>query len=141
MRKQLMKNQAASLRKMISQAEYQGEFEQVFKFTIDSVIDDKFRIIISNSKEPVRGHLEAKFLARFDMWRDPPKIEIAEKKEAFKRYGIRSGQIKETKVFLKYPHSQRAVEITEFVREESKNHYLPLLKREHSRILKRETQK
>lgn len=136
MKKRLMAAQKANLQKYLSHEFPVNEFDEVYKFTIDSVIDDKFRVLISKSKDPVPRLIQAEALANFEMWKEDG-IVTDEKRNAYKKYGIRSNQIEETKVFIKFLDSPKALEITEFVRQESKNHYLPLLKREHTRKIER----
>jgi hypothetical protein len=112
----------------------------VTKFTIDSVINDKFRLIVSELKEPLLLNSEmlkkknedfGKKLANFNLWKRIGS-EAVSLKDAFSRIGVKKPDIKEGKVFVRFENE--TFEITEYVREAVKNHYLPLLKRESYQI-------
>ena len=112
----------------------------VTKFTIDSVINNKFRLIVSKLKKPLLINPEmfkekeknfSRKLAKFDIWKRE-KSEAVLLEDAFSRLGVRKSKIKEGKVFVRFENE--TFEITEYVREEVKNHYLPLLKRESYQI-------
>ena len=112
----------------------------VTKFTIDSVINNKFRLIVAKLKKPLLINPEmfkekeknfSRKLAKFDIWKRE-KSEAVLLEDAFSRLGVRKSKIKEGKVFVRFENE--TFEITEYVREEVKNHYLPLLKRESYQI-------
>lgn len=71
------------------------------KFTIDSVINNKFRLLISKSKEPILRRQElfeskgflGKQLAKFDFWEDSEE-QIILLEETPSKIGIRKDQIK-----------------------------------------------
>jgi hypothetical protein len=103
--------------------------DRVWKYVVDSVIDDKFRLLTSVTKEPLPRTSNIEELSSFEIW-DEYSSEIVELRNAFRRIGVRADRIREGKVFLRF--GNKSFEITEFVRQESKNHYVPLLEREHT---------
>lgn len=113
---------------------------EVTKFTIDSVVNNAFRLIICKLKEPLFINSEmfkekkkkfSKEFAKFDIWKRTGTEEVL-LKDAFSRLGVKKPKIKEGKVFVKFEN--KTFEITEYVRQVVKNHYLPLLKRESYQI-------
>lgn len=118
----------------------QVQGEEVFsaaKYVIDSVYEDKFRVLVSRQKEPIPKSAGVKGLARFDVWEPVEEDEfmIREKRRAFSEFGIRADQVEEGRVFVRIPADgkAKALEITEFVRDESKSQYLALVKKERTR--------
>lgn len=144
MKKKLMIKQEAKIvrfmKKSFSVAPSLKLGTNVTKFTIDSVINDKFRLIISELKEPLlfssemlkeKNQIFGKKLANFNLWKRIGS-EAVTLKDAFSRIGVRKTNIKEGKVFVRFENE--TFEITEYVREAVKNHYLPLLERESYQI-------
>lgn len=129
MKERLMRQQRSRVENFLQREVETEVIERAWKFVIDSVIDDKFRLLTSVSKEPIPKTSKIEELATFEIW-DEYGSEIVETKNAFSRLGVRASEIRETKVFVRF--GNKTFEITEFVRQESKNHYLPLLKREHT---------
>ena len=101
--------------------------ENAQKFVIDSVYDGKFRLVISKTSRSFPKNITSKDLAKFENW-NTEKSEIIKKEKAYKTLGVRSNRIIEGKVFVKL--EDQTFEITEFVRQEVKEHYKQLLKRE-----------
>ena len=144
MKKKLMVRQEAQIanfmKKKIKDTPRLQFGTDVTKFTIDSVINNKFRLIVSKLKKPLLIDSEmfkekeknfSRKLAKFDIWKRE-KSEAVLLEDAFSRLGVRKSKIKEGKVFVRFENE--TFEITEYVREEVKNHYLPLLKRESYQI-------
>lgn len=127
MNKKLMHQQESQIKDFLQKEVREENITEVRKFVIDSVIEDKFRLLTSIAKGPVPKKIMSKQLAKFDLWK-PESSEIIETEKAFQTIGVRRNQIKEGKVFIRL--RDKTFEITEFVRQEVKDHYKRLLERE-----------
>ena len=135
MNKKLMQQQESQI-KNFQQSEVETETINIaYRYVIDSVIEDKFRLLTSEPKIPISRGTTAKQLASFDLWKESmPKV--VELKNVFREIGVRRNQIKEGKVFVKLEN--KTFDLTEFVRQEVKDHYCGLLKREFASPEKKE---
>jgi hypothetical protein len=127
MKKKLMHQQESRIKSYLQKTDLKETIGPVWKYVIDSVIDDKFRLLISKPKKPVLKEIKAAQLARFNLWKECD-IVIVETKNAFKKIGVPKDQIREGAVFVRL--GEKTFEITEFVRQEVKDYYVSLLERE-----------
>ena len=127
MNKKLMQQQESQIQNFLTKEVQDETIEKAWKYVIDSVTDDKFRLLTSEAKKPIPRNITAKKLAKFSLWKDKSP-EIVETKKALKTIGLRKSQVKEGKVFVRL--GNKTLEITEFVRQEVKGHYTSLLQRE-----------
>lgn len=127
MNKKLMRQQASQIENFLQKEVQEETIEKAWKYVIDSVVDDKFRLLKSEAKKPVPRKITGKELAKFDCWKEKGS-EVIETKKAFRTIGVRRNQVKEGKVFVRL--GVKTFEITEFVRQEVKDHYRRLLERE-----------
>jgi hypothetical protein len=127
MKKKLMRQQGSQVENFLQKEVQKKSIGHAKKFVVDSVIDDKFRVLTSVSKTPIPKTIKVEELAKFDLW-ERSESDVIAIKDAFQKIGVRANQIKEANVFVKL--EDKTFEITEFVRQEIKNHYLPLVKRE-----------
>jgi hypothetical protein len=135
-RKQRMTMQRSRVEERLGDIK-EEEVSSATKYVIDSVYEDKFRVLVSRLRKPIPKSEGVNGLARFDVWEavGGDDLLIRSKKDAFKELGIMADQVEEGRVFVRFSpgDNSRAVEITEFVREESKSHYLALVKKERTR--------
>jgi hypothetical protein len=127
MKKKLMLKQESQIESFLAKKSQNETIEPAWKYVIDSVIDDKFRLLISKPKKPVPKEIKAAQLAKFSLWKEDDTI-IVEMKNAFEKIGVPKDQIREGGVFVRL--GDKTFEITEFVRQEVKDHYVSLLERE-----------
>ena len=114
----------------------EGEFiSEAEKFTLDSVYEDRYRIIISRLKKPVAKVKGVAGLAEFSVWRDESELLIKDEKSKYPKKNQVADELQidpdlltERKVFVRI--QGRTFDITENVREISKTIYKKLLERE-----------
>lgn len=135
MNKKLMQQQESQIANFLQKEVQEETIKRAWKYVIDSVYDGKFRLVTSKSKKPIPKKIISKELAKFNLWKTEG-IQIMETEEAFRTLGVRRNQIKEGKVFVRL--GDRTFEITEFVRQEVKDHYKQLLEREFAPPEKKE---
>ena len=104
------------------------------KYVIDSVYEDRYRVLVSHLRRPISRSAGIEGLASFEAWEAEGGDEflIRERKNAFSEFGIRADQVEEGRVFVRLPGDGKALEITEFVRDESKSHYKALIMKERA---------
>lgn len=122
-----MQQQESRIADFLQNKVQQETIDQAWKYVIDSVYGNKLRLVTSKATKPIPKKITSTELAKFDLWKTET-IQIMEKEEARKMLGAKRKQIKEGKVFIRL--KDQAFEITEFVRQEVKDHYKQLLKRE-----------
>ena len=127
MKKKLMRQQESRIKSYLQKKDLKEPIGLIWKYVIDSVIDDKFRLLISKPKKPVPKEIKVAQLAKFSLWKED-EIAIIDTKKAFEKIGVPKDQIREGAVFVKL--GEKTFEITEFVRQEVKDHYVSLLERE-----------
>jgi hypothetical protein len=127
MKKKLMRQQESRIKSYLQKKDLKEPIGLIWKYVIDSVIDDKFRLLISKPKKPVPKEIKVTQLAKFGLWKED-ETAIIDTKKAFERIGVSKDQIREGAVFVKL--GEKTFEITEFVRQEVKDHYVSLLERE-----------
>ena len=127
MKKELMHKQESQIENFLAKENPNETIEPVLKYVIDSVHDDRFRMLISKPKKLITKGTKASQLAKFNLWKDCGE-EIVETKNAFKMIGVQKDQIREGAVFVKL--GEKTFEITESVRQEVKDPYIKLLERE-----------
>jgi len=105
-----------------------GEYiEEAQRFTVDSILGDYLRILVTNLARPVQKHLGIAGLVRFDVWEEE-REKVVKREEAARMIGVRPARLLERRVFIRI--QRHAFEITQRVRQESKSAYKPLLSRE-----------
>jgi hypothetical protein len=135
MKKKLMQQQESRIANFLQKEVQQETIERAQKYVIDSVYENRVRLVTSTAKEPIPKKIMSKELAKFNLWK-AEDIQIMETEEASRMLGVRRNQIKEGNVFVRL--EDRTFEITEFVRQEVKDHYKQLLKREFASPEKKE---
>jgi len=109
------------------------EVSSATKYVIDSVYEGRYRVLVSHLRRPIPRSAGIKGLASFDAWTvDGGDEFLIRETRNSSEFGIRADQVGEGRVFVRLPGDEkaRALEITEFVREESKSHYRALVRRE-----------
>jgi hypothetical protein len=135
MKKKLMQQQESRIANFLKKEVQQETIERAQKYVIDSVYENRVRLVTSTAKESIPKKIMSKELAKFNLWK-AEDIQIMETEEASRMLGVRRNQIKEGNVFVRL--EDRTFEITEFVRQEVKDHYKQLLKREFASPEKKE---
>lgn len=120
-----------------------GKITEAKKYTIDSIYEDRYRIIVSNLKRPVKKVIGADGLAEFKVWVDEDKLFLEKEDELYptrKRVAdalqVDPYLLTERKVFVRI--KRRTFDITEQVRQVSKKLYKRLLEREMRPYTRRE---
>ena len=119
------------------------EITEAKKYTIDSIYEDRYRIIVSNLKRPVKKAIGADGLAEFQVWEDEDDLFLEKEDKLYptrKRVAdalqVDPDLLTERKVFIRI--QQRTFDITEQVRQVSKKLYKRLLVREMHPYRRRE---
>jgi hypothetical protein len=133
-KKRLLQQEASQINSSFANLPLAGKIVPVLKYVVDSVTDDKFRLLISKTNKPFLGPITAAKLAKFSKWK-LSSTEIMETKKAMKVLGIPENKVLEGRVFVKL--GSNIFEISEHTREEIKRHYRPLLNRESVTIRKK----
>jgi len=143
MKRKLMIKQESQIRNFIQKRIKEKPIGYATKYTIDSVINNTLRLLTSKSITPIPMNAEflydepdflgpdkslGHYFARFNIW-GKSEDRVVLLRNASSELGVEKDQIKEGKVFVNFEN--KTFEITEFVRQEIKNHYVPLLKREY----------
>jgi len=128
------------------ESEFKGEvISEAEKFTIDSIVGERFRILVANLKEPVPKEEGGKGLANFNVWNEDEELfqeggkegkKYPKRDEVSNRLQIDVDELTERQVFVRI--QGQTFNITEHVREVSKDIYTKLLERELSPSRRRE---
>jgi hypothetical protein len=109
--------------------------EKAEKFTLDSIHNDRLRVIVSSLREPFPKAKGPAGLAEFSIWRVESNLFVEnedskypERERVARHLGVNPDALTERKVFVRI-HG-RTFDITEYVREVSKRVYTRLLERE-----------
>ena len=139
MNKRLMQQQNSQIKNFLQKEVKEVTIRKAWKYVIDSVHDDKFRLLTSKAKKPIPKKIASKELAKFDLWR-AESSEIMETKQAHFERSVYGGiRLKRERCSLRL--DDKTFEITEFVRQEVKDHYKLLLEREFTPPEKKEGHK
>ena len=117
--------------------------QEAKKFTIDSVYEDRYRIIVSTLTKPVAKAKGAVGLAEFSVWKDESELFIEDETSKYptrdqvaEELDVDPNLLTERKVFVRI--QGHTFDITEHVREQSKTLYKKLLERELRSLRPRE---
>jgi len=109
--------------------------EKAEKFTIDSIHNDRLRVIVSNLRKPFLKAKGPAGLAEFSVWRAEKNLFVEneeskypERERVARHLGVDPDALTERKVFVRI--QRRTFDITEQVRDVSKRVYTRLLERE-----------
>jgi len=81
------------------------ELSSATKYVIDSVYEDRYKVLVSHLRRPIPRSAGVKGLANFDAWEGEGGDEfmIRERRKAFPEFGIRADQVEEGRVFVRLP--------------------------------------
>ncbi len=143
--KKLVEEKAKELSDFLEN-EFEGKaISEAEKFTIDSIVGERYRILVANLKKPVPKKDGGKGLAQFNVWSEDEDLFLEQAKEEMKYpkreevsnlLRISADELTERQVFVRI--QGQTFNITEHVREESKDIYTRLLERELSPSKRRE---
>jgi hypothetical protein len=133
--KKLVEEKAKQLSEFLEK-EFKGKvISEAEKYTIDSIVEDRFRILVAHLKEPVPKENGGKGLAEFNVWSpdeelllDKKGVKYPERGEIANLLRISADELTERQVFVRI-HGN-TFNITEQVREVSKQIYTRLVERE-----------
>ncbi len=133
--KKLVEEKAKELSKFLEK-EFSGKvISDAEKYTIDSIVEDRFRIIVAHLDKPVLKEKGGKGLAEFNVWSqdeelflDKESVKYPDRGEITNLLGISADELAEGQVFVRI--QGRTFNITEQVREISKQVYTRLVERE-----------
>ena len=116
--------------------EFEGKaISEAKKFTIDSIYENRYRIIVSNLKKAMEKAKGVNGLAEFEVWRDESELFLEKENELYpsremvaEALEVDPDILAERKVFIRI--QSRTFDITEQVRQVSKKLYKRLLERE-----------
>ena len=94
MKKELMRQQESRIKSYLQKKDMSETTKPAWKYVIDSVIDDKFRLLISKPQKPVPGEIKVAKLAKFSLWEEE-ETAIVDTKKAFERIGVPVDKIRE----------------------------------------------
>ncbi len=133
--KMLVEEKAKELSEFLEK-DFKGKvISEADKYTIDSVVEDRYRILVAHLKEPVPKEKGGEGLAEFNVWGgdeelilDKVGIKYPERGEISNLLGIGADELTERQVFVRI--QGQTFNITEQVREVSKQIYTKLVDRE-----------
>ncbi len=143
--KKLVEEKAKELSDFLEN-EFEGKaISEAEKFTIDSIVGERYRILVANLKKNVPKKDGGKGLAQFNVWNEDEELfqeggkegkKYPKRDEVSNRLQIDADELTERQVFVRI--QGQTFNITEHVREVSKDIYTKLLERELSPSSRRE---
>jgi len=133
--KKLVEEKAKELSEFLEK-EFRGKvISEAEKYTIDSIVENRYRILVAHLKKPVPKENGGKRLAEFNVWNsdeelflDKEGVKYPERGEIANLLGINADELTERQVFIRIQGN--TFNITEQVREVSKQIYTRLVERE-----------
>ncbi len=141
--KKLVEEKAKKLSEFLEKKFTGKDITEAEKYTIDSIVEDKYRILVAHLKEKVSKENGGKGLAEFNVWSedeelflDRKAVKYPKREELANLLRIGADELTERQVFVRI--QEQTFNITEQVREVSKDIYTKLVERELSPSRRRE---